>query len=111
VIRIKKEKNKYQNKICYFDGFTFKSIKEMERYIELKADPDVEDLKCHPRFIICPESDEYKAVIYEADFLYRKNGELIVEDVKGMKRGVPYELFKLKKKLMYHFHGIIVREI
>lgn len=42
-----------------------------------------------------------------------KDGETVVEDVKGYTRAnsQPYRLFVVKRKLMLWVHGIAVREI
>ena len=48
---------------------------------------------------------------YEADFIYEKDGQLIVEDVKGMRKGTAYSLFQLKKRIMYEKYNIIIQEI
>lgn len=53
-----------------------------------------------------------RACVYKADFLYYDDqGNQIVEDVKGCKKGAAYEVFALKRKLMLFIHGIKVREI
>lgn len=54
-----------------------------------------------------------RAVKYIADFYYVSNtdGEEVVEDVKGYKRGAAYAVFAIKRKLMLHKYGIHVREI
>lgn len=48
-------------------------------------------------------------VSYVADFVYIdcRTGETVVEDAKGMKT----EVYKIKKKLMVHIHGIYIREV
>lgn len=50
---------------------------------------------------------------YVADFVYHdaETGELIVEDVKGCKNSVAYDLFVVKRKLMLAVHSIKVKEI
>lgn len=53
-----------------------------------------------------------RAVKYIADFYYlTNNGEEVVEDVKGYKRGAAYAVYTIKRKLMLHIYGIHVREI
>jgi hypothetical protein len=49
---------------------------------------------------------------YLADFVYvdRLMDKTIVEDVKGMKRGAAYQMFKLKAKLMKACYGIDILE-
>lgn len=48
-----------------------------------------------------------KECAYYADFVYYKDDELIVEDVKGVKT----EAYKIKKKLMLERYGIRITEI
>ena len=48
---------------------------------------------------------------YIADLVYRKDGALIVEDVKGYKRSTAYDVFVMKRKLMLKEYGIRVKEV
>ena len=50
-----------------------------------------------------------REVSYIADFKYIQDGKMIVEDVKGYKRGAAYQLFTIKRKLML-LKGIKVKE-
>lgn len=52
-----------------------------------------------------------RACRYKADFVYRRNGELVVEDCKGMKSGTAYAVFVIKRKLLLLRHGIRVHEL
>lgn len=48
-----------------------------------------------------------RACSYVADFVYTdKEGNLIVEDTKGMRT----EVYRIKRKLMLHVHGIRISE-
>lgn len=47
-----------------------------------------------------------RACSYIADFVYEQNGRQIVEDTKGFKTPE----YRLKKKLLLYFHGIVVKE-
>lgn len=47
------------------------------------------------------------AASYVADFVYEQDGETVVEDAKGFKT----EAYKLKRKLMWDKHGILVQEV
>lgn len=48
-----------------------------------------------------------RACSYVADFVYtEKNGEAIVEDTKGMRTDV----YRIKRKLMLHVHGVKIIE-
>lgn len=71
----------------------------MRRYAELKMlerAGEISELELQPRFELCPATKHGRAIFYVADFRYRENGEVIVEDVKGHKT----EVYKLKKKLL-----------
>lgn len=50
---------------------------------------------------------------YVADFVYEKDGQTIVEDVKGFKKSnaALYEKYIHKRKLMLHLYGIRVVEV
>lgn len=48
-----------------------------------------------------------RACSYIADFVYTdEHGNTVVEDTKGMKTDV----YRIKRKLMLHVHGILIRE-
>lgn len=102
--------NKYRNHKTVFDGYTFDSKREAERYAELciliKAG-DIKDLVLQPKF---PLQDKFKcrgkniaAIAYIADFQYTETttGNVVVEDVKG----VETEAFRIKKKLFLKRYG------
>ena len=82
------------------DGIVFASIAEMERYDELKMlekAGKISELKLQPKFLLIPKIKKGdRATYYIADFAYTKDGECIVEDVKGFKTAV----YKLKIKLL-----------
>lgn len=48
-----------------------------------------------------------RSVCYVADFQYMLNGELVVEDAKGVKT----KEYIIKRKLMLHLHGIRIKEV
>lgn len=93
--------NKYRNIKCEYDGHRFDSKREMLRYIQLTNDNAVTDLRCQVKYELLPKTDKYRSVGYVADFVYRRNGVEIVEDVKG----VETDVFKLKRKLFYYRYG------
>ena len=112
--------NKYHNKKVVVDGLIFDSKKEGERWKELKlleSSGEIEQLERQVKFDLLPKqigSDGKvieRKVQYVADFIYIRDGEVIVEDVKGYRGGGAYEVFKLKKKMMLYFFGIRVKEI
>ena len=112
--------NKYRNKKVVVDGIVFDSRKEGQRWKELKvleSSGEIEKLERQVKFQLLPRqtgSDGNvleRKVEYVADFVYIRDGKVIVEDVKGYRGGGAYEVFKLKKKMMLYFFGIRVKEI
>lgn len=66
----------------------------------------------HERFTLVegyrdPDGKWQRPVVYEADFVYQRDGRTVVEDVKGMR----LPAYLIKKKLMWQVHGIQVIEI
>jgi len=110
----KKPYNKFRNKSVTYVGITFQSIKEGQRFLELRRmlkEKKIKNLVLQKEFEVLPWNHFNREVKYIADFVYETpEGKLIVEDVKGWKKGPAYEVFKIKKKLMYHFHKIRVLE-
>jgi hypothetical protein len=104
------KKNKYSNKKVIIDNIKFDSKREAARYkqlIILESSGKIVDLELQPKYIL-QESFKYndqtiRAITYSADFRYIdvSSGQLIVEDVKGMKTDV----YKLKKKLFLKKYG------
>ena len=108
--------NKYRNKKTVVDGITFDSVKEASRYYELKELQEsgkISNLKLQPRYELQeafehPTHGKQRAVTYVADFEYHKEGEVIVEDVKGMQTDV----YKIKKKLfLKKYPELIFKEV
>lgn len=101
-------------KITAPDGQKFDSVKEYHRWGCLRLMERagvISDLKRQVRFELIPRIGEERACNYIADFTYLENGKLVVEDVKGYKKGAAYELFVIKRKLMLWIHGIKIREV
>lgn len=98
-----------------------RSGKERKRAAELKLMERaglIHNLSEQVRFILIPAQfdDDGNMVLnraeYWADFTYYdSNGNYIVEDVKGYKGGEAYKLYLLKKKLMYKYHHVLIREV
>jgi hypothetical protein len=88
-----KTTSKYGNRRVSYDGRTFHSVAECEHYKTLKlqeAAGEISDLECQPRFELLPgfrdwEGKRHHPTFYVADFSYKRNGRIVVEDVKGMK--------------------------
>ncbi len=128
-----RSKNKYFSQKVKVNGETFASTKEYKRCRELllleKAGA-ITDLQKQVKFVLIPAQYETferygkngkslkdgkrlleREVAYIADFVYFENGEKVVEDTKGYKKGTAYDLFTIKRKLMLSVHGIRVREV
>ena len=114
------KKNKFKNKKIIYDGITFDSIKEKNRYIELKILEKsglIKDLELQKVFELQPsfkKNDKtYRKITYKSDFYYFDNekGKYIVEDVKASKN-FKTEVYRLKKKMFeYKYNDLEIREI
>lgn len=126
---------KYGNKKVVVDGIEFDSKKEAQRYCELKLMQRagvISELQLQKDFELIPAQFESferygkngqrlrdgrrcveKSCVYKADFAYMKDGQLVVEDVKGYRdpQSAGYAKFVIKRKLMLHLFGIKVQEI
>lgn len=106
---------KYGNRKIIRDGIEFDSIKECQRYCELKLMQRagvISDLKMQVPFELIPAQRidgkvVERAVNYIADFVYQEKGQTVVEDTKGFKT----KDYILKRKLMLWVHGIRIREV
>lgn len=106
--------NKYHAKKITVDGMTFDSRKEYKRWVELllleKAGV-IEGLQRQVTFQLLPsqkgDGRTERPVKYVADFTYLENGQMVVEDTKGMKT----KEYIIKRKLMRFIHGITVKEV
>ena len=105
-------KNKYNaTKVTYY-GKTFASKREGERYLELldmKLKGEIEDLELQVPYSLLDDfsymGKKVKGISYIVDFQYiTKQGDLVVEDVKGYR---PYH-YELKKKLFLSRYSHIV---
>lgn len=113
------KKQKLKNKKTVIDGITFDSKKEANRYLELKVFLEnglIEDLKTQVTFELIPKQKlsngkHERAASYIADFVYKQDGKIVVEDVKGYRGGSTYALYVIKRKLMLFQHWIEIIEI
>lgn len=90
-----------------------RSAKERARLAELKLlerAGRIQGLSEQVRFELLPKQDGEYGAYYIADFTYWQNGEFVVEDVKGYKKGPAYDLYKLKRKLMLYNYHIKIKE-
>lgn len=106
---------KYGNRKVIRDGIEFDSIKECQRYCELKLMQRagvISDLQLQVSFELIPTHRidgkvVERAVNYIADFVYKQDGVQVVEDTKGMRT----KEYIIKRKLMLYIHNIRIKEI
>ena len=112
--------SKYRNKKVLLDGVAFDSKKEAKRYRELKLMEDagmISRLERQVKFDLLPNQKDpdgkviERKVQYVADFVYMKNGKVVVEDLIGYRDGGAYRVFVIKRKLMLYRFGLKVIEI
>ncbi len=108
------DESKYKNKKVEYKGMKFDSKKEYIRYLvleDMQRKGEIFDLQRQVPFQLVPPFElngkKYKAMKYIADFVYKKGGKTIVEDVKGIRTDV----YKIKKKLMAYTYKIEIKEI
>lgn len=124
-------KNKYHSKKIEVGGIVFDSKKEAKRYSELllleKAGA-ITELQRQVKYILIPAQREFSNEIYTkgrnkgcfkpgkllekecayiADFVYKENGRIVVEDTKGFRT----KDYIIKRKLMLHEYGIRIKEV
>jgi hypothetical protein len=107
-------KSKYHSRKTTVDGITFDSIREANRYQELRLlerAGEIKDLELQPRFTLQEAFEiagrHVRKIEYVADFAYVKDGRPVIEDVKGMKTDV----YKIKKKLFEKQYNIEIKEV
>lgn len=122
---------KYNNKKIEVDGITFDSKKEANRYKELsllQKAGKISGLRTQVRYVLIPSQREVSNEVYTrgenkgkykpgkllerectyvADFVYYKDGKVIVEDTKGFRT----KEYIIKRKLMLYVHHIQIKEI
>jgi hypothetical protein len=104
------KKPKFGNIKTTIDGIVFDSQKEAKRYVELRyllKAGHIKYLERQVEFQLNVNGE--KVASYYADFVYEKDGVMIVEDVKSrFTKGIA--TYRLKKKLMKSVHGIEIQE-
>lgn len=108
-------KSKYHSRKTVVDGITFDSKREADRYKELRAWEKagvISGLTRQQAFTLIPAQRidgkvVERAVKYVADFCYYRDGEYVVEDVKGFRTPE----YKLKRKMLLWAHGIQIKEV
>lgn len=125
------KRNKYGNRnFVDQQGIRWDSEKEYYRYVALRAaeaDGRIQGLQRQVVFTLLSAVTEEQTVqlktktktvtktaqhpvTYRADFVYTKDGQQIVEDVKGSPRMLTKE-YLIKKKFMRGLFGIKIKEV
>lgn len=110
--------SKYHSRKTVIDGIEFASKKEAQRYVVLNAMEkagEIDGLQIQPKYRLIPSQkftnmDSERPVDYVADFQYHviKTGEIIVEDVKGLRT----KDYVIKRKLFKFTHPwAVFREV
>jgi hypothetical protein len=109
--------NKFGAKKTIVGDLKFDSKKEADYYCILvmqkrakNLSERVLDIELQPRYDIIVNNN--KIGFYKADFKVKyADGTVKVIDVKGLKQGSAYQLFKLKKKLVEALYNITIIEV
>ena len=107
--------SKYRNRRTTVDGVTYDSAKEARRGAELRLlerAGKIQDLCAQVKYTLIPAQKRdgkviERAVTYIADFVYKENGDTVVEDAKGVRT----KEYIIKRKLMLWEHGIQIKEV
>ena len=107
--------SKYHNQKITVNGITFDSKKEAARWQELRLLEQAGKIRALNRQMkieVCPKTKLHKARYYICDFVYfdKEKNKTIYEDVKGYKKGLAYQLFSLKRDILYWRHQIEITE-
>ncbi len=110
----KNKKSKYGANKCEIDGIKFDSRREANRYLELKQLEKagvISDLQLQVPFVLQDSfvfnGKKIQAIKYIADFTYWENGELVIEDTKGMRTDV----YNIKKKMFMYRYKKYIKEV
>lgn len=95
--------SKYKNKKTpCLNGHVHDSAKEARRCNDLhllERGKVITELQTQVSFELIPKQPDERKCEYKADFVYKENGQIIVEDTKGMKTKeylIKRKLFKYK---------------
>jgi hypothetical protein len=102
--------NKYGAKRTEYDGHTFASQAEADRYAHLRLMERaglITGLRLQPRYTL-QDGPRSVRLTYVADFAYEERGRHIVEDVKGLRLPV----FEVKRRLFVRrFPELVLRVV
>jgi len=71
---------------------------------------EIKDLREQVPFVLIPKDGRLQPIRYIADFVYRDCDGLHVVDVKGGE-ATKTQVYRLKRRLMKHVHGIVIEEL
>lgn len=110
-------RSKYGNVKTEVNGVKYDSKKEARRAMELELmekSGEIKNLERQKKYELQPgfmlAGHKIRPIVYIADFVYEKDGEIVVEDVKSDVTR-KNQTYKLKKKMMMYVHGIEVKEV
>ena len=109
--------SKYNSRKTTVDVIVFDSRKEAKRYTELKKLEEmgsIRDLSLQVQFELIPSFEividgkkrKRRPITYVADFVYYRDDEKVIEDVKGLRTPV----YKIKKKLFEYKFKTTIKE-
>jgi hypothetical protein len=122
--------NKYRNKKVSFQGEDYDSKRELQRYLVLKDAESkgiIQNLQKQVKFELIPKIEEdivihlktkdkiqrktiQQPITYKADFVYEKDGVMVVEDVKISDYLLPKD-YILKEKLFRWKYGFSIKRV
>lgn len=105
-----KKKSKYSNTKTEVDGIVFDSVKEANRYKELRLLLKVGEiglLKRQVEYELNPGGSYSLKYISDFEYTIAATGEQVVEDVKGFRT----KEYLKKRRLMKKVHGIEIVEL
>lgn len=124
--------NKYRNKKVSFQGADYDSKRELQRFLVLKDAESkgiISKLQKQVKFELIPKIEEdvvihlktkdkiqrktiQQPITYKADFVYEKDGVMVVEDVKASASMRALDkVFLLKEKLFRWKYGFSIKRV
>ena len=104
--------SKYHAKRVDTEDGKFDSKLEFRRWRELKLLERagvITELRRQVRIPLIPQSKYGREIAYVADFSYREDGKVVIEDTKSEATKTP--LYRLKKRLVAEKYGIEIKEV
>lgn len=104
---VEPKRNKFNAKKTEVDGILFDSKREARRYQDLKIAERcgvISDLRLQVVYAL--RVNDIHVCSYRADFQYFEDGQIVLEDAKGIRT----REYKIKRALMKAIYGIEIRE-